>query len=155
MYYCIILLHLYFHTGPFLFYQGLYLPKSLLDQLMRIDVLLPDRQVLYFDRCCAQQSFDLSLEMLRLILDNGRIPFQTVRLLGNGILREDIRSDLHDGQWCLELVSEIVDKILLDLRQEFLPVEIKEAGGKTDQCNEQDYRTHDPEIHLFQNIFMP
>ncbi len=95
---------------------------------MGIDLFLSDRDVFGFDGCRTEKAFHLVLEMFGLVPDDGCVSFQPVGLAGNGVLGQYVGGDLHDGQRGFELVGEIIDKILLDLRKEFLPVEIEKTG---------------------------
>src|SRR5579862_877927 len=51
-------------------------------------------------------------------------------------------------------MGEVIHEILLDLREEFLAVEIEEAGRQTNQRKEQDHGADDPEVHLLEDILL-
>src|SRR5580698_6504294 len=92
--------------------------------------------------------------MFCLVPDDGCVSFEPVGLARNGVLGQYVGGDLHDGQRGFELMGEIIDKILLDLRKKFLPVEIEQTGSKTDQCDKKDDGANNPEIHFAQDIFV-
>src|ERR1700722_530957 len=149
------LIHLQLDPGILLFDQRLYLAEGLFDEQLGVEVFLADGKVPGLDGGSPQEPLDLLLQVLRLVADDGGIAFQALRLLGDGPLREYIGGDLHNSQRRFELVGEVVDKVFLRLGEEFLAVEIEQAGRQSDKCEKEYYRAHDPEIHLLQYVFLP
>src|SRR6185437_2824853 len=146
---------LHFHEGLFLLDQRLHLTESLSDEEIGFYFFHSDGQIFCLDGRRAKETFYLALQVFGLVADDGGIALEPVGLAGDRFLRQYIRGYFHDCERRLEFMCEIVDEVFLGLGQEFLPVEIEETCRKADQCEEEDDRTDDPEIHLFQYVFLP